>query len=247
MKISFFFLIPFLLFLGCASSNVQKYSAEEIKPVTLSEFILGPGDTIDVNVWRQDKLSKKIKIDAYGNFSYPFIGEINASGMSIHTLKEKLEEGLSQYYVDPIVTLSVFAVQSQKVFVLGEVSKPGVFYLDSPTNVLEAISKSGGFTIDAKDKNVLVIRGDKNSPTIIKLDLLAAVRSADIQQNISLQNGDIVYVPATYIANVSRYFKHLREIISTVVIAEQGVLLGYRLEEAADGKGAGDYIITITP
>lgn len=247
MKIRFFFLIPFLLFLGCASSNVQKYSAEDIKPVTLTEFILGPGDTIDINVWRQDNLSKKIKIDASGKFSYPFIGEINANGMSIRTLKEEIEKGLSQYYVDPVVTLSVFAVQSQKVFVLGEVTKPGVFYLDSPTSVLEAISKSGGFTIDAKNRNVLVIRGDKNSPTVIKLDLLSAVRSADIQQNISLQNGDIVYVPATYIANVSRYFTHLREIISTVVIAEQGILLGYSLEEAADGKRAGNYIINISP
>ena len=198
-----------ILFSGCASqkTNVKEYTAEDVKPLTVSEFTLGPSDVIDVQVWRNNELSRKVQVDPYGKISYPFIGEISVTGMSVKQLKDVLTQGLSKYYVDPVIEVNVSAVQSQKVFVLGEVSKPGVFSLSKPTDILEAIALSGGFTQDAKEENVLVIRGDKNNPDLIKLDLKSAMNHADLKQNIRLQNGDIVYVPVTLIADTSRYFQ----------------------------------------
>lgn len=221
----------FTLFSGCASQkanvNVKEYTAEDIKPITITEFTLGPSDVLDVHVWRNNELSRKVQVDPYGKISYPFIGEISVAGMSVQQFKEVLRQGLSKYYVDPVIEVNVSAMQSQKISVLGEVSKPGVFALSKPIDVLEAIALSGGFTHDAKEENVLVIRGDKNNPDLIKLDLKSAMNYADLKQNIRLQNGDIVYVPVTFIADASRFFKYLRDIMYPVVVLGHDINVSY--------------------
>ena len=224
-------LLIFALFSGCASQkasvNVKEYTAEDIKPITVSEFTLGPGDIIDVQVWRNNELSRKVQVDPYGKISYQFIGEISVTGMSVGQFKEVLKQGLSKYYVDPVIEVNVSAIQSQKISVLGEVFKPGVFALSKPTDILEAIALSGGFTHDAKEENVLVIRGDKNNPDLIKLDLKSAMNYADLKQNIRLQNGDVVYVPVTFIADASRFFKYLRDIMYPIVVLGHDITVSY--------------------
>lgn len=238
-----------VLLCGCASqkANVKEYTADSIKPITISEFSLGPSDVIDVQVWRNNELSRKVQVDPYGKISYPFVGEINVTGMSVKQLKDVLTQGLLKYYVDPVVEVNVSSIQSQKVFVLGEVSRPGIFSLSKPTDVLEAIASSGGFTQDAREENVLVIRGDKKTPELIKLDLKSAMKHADLRQNISLQNGDIVYVPVTFIADAGRYFEHLKDILYPILIAEQGIILGPQVGDALTkgGKTNSGLIITI--
>ena len=251
MKCKVSLYISILLFLvGCAStdSKVKIKSAEEIEPIHISEFTLGPGDTIDISVWRHEDLDKKIQVDPFGKIHYPFIGEITVSGMSVYKLREVLEQGLSEYYVNPVVNVNVTAIQSQKIYVLGEVTKPGIFSMDQPIHVLEAVAKTEGFTNDAKKQNVLVIRGDKTSPELIKLDLDAALKKGDLHQNIVLQNGDIVYVPATTIANVSRYFEHLTRILWPAILFEQGIILAPRVRDALKGQDTlNDTTIIINP
>ncbi len=237
--------IPVILILflfGCATTSpeVKVQTAEDIKPISVSEFTLGPGDKIDISVWRHNDLSKNVQIDPYGKIHYPFVGEINASGISIHKLRDILEKGLSEYYVDPVVNVNVTSVQSQKIFVLGEVSRPGIFSLYKPTSVLEVIAQSNGFTHDAKEENVLVIRGNKDAPELIKLNLKLAMKKGDLRQNISLQSGDIVYVPATHIANMSRYFEHLYKILRPVVLLETGIILEPQVEDVFEGTAGKD-------
>lgn len=238
-----------LFLFGCAStdSEVKIKSAEEIEPIHITEFTLGPGDTIDITVWRHEDLDKKIQVDPYGKIYYPFVGEITVSGMSVYKLSEVLEQGLSEYYVNPVVNINVTAIQSQKIYVLGEVTNPGIFSMDTPINVLEAVAKSGGFTQDAKEQNVLVIRGDKTAPELIKLDLDVTLKKGDLHQNIALQNGDIVYVPATTIANMSRYFKHLERILWPVVLFEQGIILGSEVGDVITGERVRGTTIIINP
>jgi polysaccharide export outer membrane protein len=220
-----------ILFSGCASQkaavNVKEYTAEDVKPLTISEFTLGPSDVIDVQVWRNNELSRKVQVDPYGKISYPFIGEISVTGMSVKQLKDVLIQGLSKYYVDPVIEVNVSAIQSQKISVLGEVFKPGIFALSKPTDILEAIALSGGFTQDAKEENVLLIRGDKNNPDLIKLDLKSAMNYADLKQNIRLQNGDIVYVPVTFIADASRFFRYLKDIMYPIVVLGHDITVSY--------------------
>lgn len=229
-----FILILLLIILGCSSYDIKQGdtaipSNEEdkgLKPIVISEFTVGPGDVIDIVVWRHNELSKKIQIDPYGKFMYPLIGEINANGISVSKLSGIIKEGLSNYLVNPDVSVSIVSIQSQKVYVVGEVTKPGAFSFDTPMSAIEAISRAGGFTTDAKDESVMVIRGNRKKPELIKLDLESALEDGNIAQNIQLQGGDIVYVPATFIADVSRFSLYLRNILTPILMFEQGVRIG---------------------
>ncbi len=236
-------LILVALLNGCATTATTKASEETVSPaseeapkeVRITEFILGPGDKIEIMVYRNEDLKRTVQIDTSGKITYPLVGDIQAGGLSIFQLRDKIRDGLSKYIINPQVSVGVTAVQSQKVIVLGEVNNPGLFALDSPLTTLEAISKAGGFTLDAKQKNVLLIRGGLEKPELITLNIDSIFSEHNMSQNVHLQNGDIIYVPATFIANVSRFFEHLSKIISPIVQMETGYWLGQNIEAGPRG------------
>jgi polysaccharide export outer membrane protein len=218
-----------LLINGCATTDsISKGSEEAVQPtskeIKLTEFILGPGDRVEIMVYRHDDLKRTVQIDASGKITYPLVGDIQAEGMSIFQLRDKIRDGLSEYIKEPQVTISVTAVQSQKVYVVGEVGKPGVFAFDTSMSALEAISSAGGFTKDAKDSSVMIIRGNRDNPQLIKLDLESALKKGNVAQNIQLQGGDIVFVPATFIADASRFAIYLRNILWPAFLFGRGVV-----------------------
>lgn len=234
-----------IILTACSTINATSQVREETVPsisdesqqeIKLNEYILGPGDKIEIMVYRHDDLKVITQIDSSGKITYPLLGDINVSGLSIFQLRDNIRNGLSYYVVDPQVSVSVLGVQSQKVYVVGEVMRPGVFNLDIPKNVLEAISSAGGFTHDAKDESVIIIRGDKEKPRLIKLNLESALEDGNISQNIQLQKGDIVYVPSTFIADVSRFSQYLSNILRPILMFEQGIILGYDVNSALEGN-----------
>ena len=230
-----------LLVNGCASTgknakDVSELSAagseEQPKGLKINEFILGAGDTIEITVYRHDDLKKSIKIDNSGMISYPLAGDIKASGLGILQLRDAIRDKLATYIVSPQVSINVTSVQSQKFTVIGEVNNPGVFNLENPVNLLEAMAKSGGFTQDAKQKSILLIRGGISSPELVKINLEDTLNDGNFTHNINVQNGDIIYVPATVIANVSRYFAHISKIIAPFISMESAYFTGQQIEGA---------------
>jgi polysaccharide export outer membrane protein len=217
----FFYLTLMILALSGCSPNkalVQNDATSEpqqIPPIEISEYILGFGDEVEISIFRHDEMTRKVRILPDGNIQYPLVGEVHAQGLNAKELRDKLREGLLKYYVDPQVSVIVTSIGSQKVFVLGEVNHPGVFQLDRPKNVVEAISEAEGFTKDAKLRYVLLIRGGPSNPnpSYKVLDIEKVIRERDMSQNAALQQGDIIYVPATEFANVERFFIRLWNII----------------------------------
>ncbi len=232
----------FILFSGCATkkSLVKPESEEKVfeeKKVAISEFILGPGDKIEIAVWRYDDLKREVQIDPSGKIIYPLVGDIEAGGMSIFQIRDKIRDGLSKYIVDPQVSIRIISVQNQKVLVLGEVKNPGIFQIEGSMDALEAVARSGGFTLDAKKKSVILIRGGIGKPELKRLDFDNALKEGDLTQNIALQRGDIVYVPRTFISNVDRFFEHFSKIISPLVTLEGGIVLYPLVEDVLSGEG----------
>lgn len=195
------------------------------KPPSLAEFFLGPGDELEITVWRHPELSRLAKVDPSGMLVLPLVGDLQASGMSLVRLRDRIREGLARYIVDPQVGVGVRSLQGQKLFVLGEVSRPGAYQVDRPIGVLEAISEAGGFTLDARRRNVLLIRGGLSNPNLYKLDLARTLKEGELDHNPVLRRGDIVYVPASLFADVDRFFRHVATAISPVVTLEQGIIL----------------------
>ena len=103
-------------------------------------------------------------------------------------------------------------------------------------SALEAIASAGGFTTDAKDGSVMVIRGKKDNPELIKLDLRSALKEGDVAQNIQLQGGDVVFVPATFIADASRFSVYLRNLLWPILLLEQGTIYEPQVKAVIEGK-----------
>jgi len=220
IKYLIFLLFMFSLLFACSSNKelIKSNTGTEppkIPPIVISEYILGFGDEFEISVFKHDEINRKVRILPDGKINYPLVGEINAQGLSITQLRDKLREGLLKYYVDPQVSVMVTTIGSKKFFVLGEVNHPGVFQLDRPKTVVEAISDSGGFNRDAKLSYVLLIRGGPSSPkpSYQVLDMKKVFKEIDMTQNLALNQGDIIYVPATEFSDVARFFDRLWTII----------------------------------
>ena len=114
--------LTFILFIfisGCATTEpaskaIEPSSEEKTKEIKLTEFILGPGDIVEITVYRHDDLKKTVQVDTSGKITYPLVGDIQAGGFSIFQLRDKIRDGLSEYIKDPQVSISVTSVQSQR-------------------------------------------------------------------------------------------------------------------------------------
>lgn len=236
MKQAIFACLIFLIAVSCATT--RKSAKDEVDPthpetekdVVVSEFILGVGDEVELTVYRHDDLHKKVRIPPDGTNTFPLIGEIQTKGVSIHQLRRKIKESLSNYIVDPQVSLEITSFKGQKIFILGEVNNPGAYQIDTPTTIIEAIAKAGGYTLDGKYNSIVLIRGGPEKPELKRLDLKKAFATGDLSQNVFLKNGDVVYVPRTFISNVDRFFKHFENIVRPLVWTEQGIVLGDRID-----------------
>lgn len=228
-----------------------------------SDFTISPGDEISITVYRNDELNRRLIIPPNNRFFYPLVGEIDLKDKTISEVREHITTKLSQFVVDPQVSvdivaysrpkifiepqvsIEVVALGGQKIFVLGEVNRPGVFTAGNGTDVVEAVSRAGGFTLDARKDNILLIRGGIENPELTLLNIDKFLKGADLTQNMQLQRGDIVYVPPSIIANVDRFFKHFATIINPIVTLETGIALEPAVEGVFNGttNGGGSSII----
>lgn len=243
----------FLITVSCTATqkSVKDETESEISVanaeagLVVSEFILGAGDELEIDVYRHADLKKKVRISPDGMIFFPLIGEVKANGLSLRQFRDRIKEGLANYIVDAQISIEITAFKGQKIFVLGEVKNPGVYQLDPPITALEAISRAGGFTLDGTDDSVMLVRGGLEKPELRTLDLEKTLKEGDLTQNVALQRGDIVYVPRTFISNVDRFFQHMENILRPIVLLEQGIALYPKVEDVLTGKGGGDQSTTI--
>ena len=164
-------------------------------------FLLGPEDELEITVWKNLELSRVTAIRPDGLISMPLIGDIRAAGLTADALAQQITERLKQYFATtPSVSVSVKAINSYSVFVMGEVAKPGKYQLKSYITVLQAISTAGGFTDYAKRNKLQVVRVTENGDHVrrevhipLRYDDLVVGRGEP--GNIVLHSGDIVVVP----------------------------------------------------
>ena len=234
------FLVSAILFFPGCATQPKNSTAQDIiqaaEPVVIKEAELGPGDVIEISVWRNNDLNRKVEISSAGSISYPLIGTVQIGGMSIFEVQDRITKGLSEYLVDPQVGISIVSYESKKIFVLGEVGRPGVFQSAYGMHAIEAISLAGGFTLDAAPNSVIRVRGGPDNPDMQTLNLSAALKKADGTQNELLLPGDVLYVPASMLAGTERLAKRLDNILRFVVRLETGIILEPAVEDALNGE-----------
>lgn len=164
---------------------------------TKNDYIIGAEDVLEVSVWKSPDLSTTIMVRPDGMISLPLVGDIMASNRTAKELKEEVEQKLSEYKQNPIVSIIVKEANSQAVFVTGEVARPGKYPLRSDTTIIQAITLAGGFTQWANKDKILVIRKSPMNPegnrfTVRYSDI---VSGKNMKANILLKPGDTVIVP----------------------------------------------------
>jgi polysaccharide export outer membrane protein len=194
------FVAPWLL--GSALVFAQAQPAG--KPTTVSSQVagidpatyrVGPEDVLEISVWREDTLKKEALVRPDGGISYPLIGEVRAAGRTVSEIREEITKRLDKFIPDAVVSVTILKTGSQRVYVIGKVTKPGEFPLGRYVDVLQALSMAGGLTPFADSSNIRVMRRDGDRQVVLPFEYGAVIRGQKLEENIQLRTGDVVVVP----------------------------------------------------
>jgi polysaccharide biosynthesis/export protein len=158
-------------------------------------YTVKPGDTLEISVWKEPDLQRTVLVRPDGQFSFPLVGEVDARGKTVMDLNKTVSERLSKYISDAVVTISVTEIKGNKIFVLGQVNKPGEFIVNPSVNIMQALSMAGGMTPFAATNDIIVLRGQGAQQKAMAFRYNDVVRGRSLDTNIELQSGDIVVVP----------------------------------------------------
>jgi len=158
-----------------------------------SNYIIGAEDTLQITVWQEPNLSTPaLPVRPDGKISLPLVGDITAAGFTPMQLAADIGNRLKQYVTDPVVDVSVLAVNSKRVYLIGEVMHVGPLAISPGMTVLQAIATAGGLTPYANKKHIYILRGDRQQK--IPFDYALAIKKGDMQ-GVSLVPGDTIVVP----------------------------------------------------
>ena len=158
-------------------------------------YTVKPGDTLEISVWKEPDLQRTVLVRPDGAFSFPLVGEVDARGKTVSELNKLVSDRLTKYISDAVVTISVQEIKGNKIFVLGQVNKPGEFIVNPSVNIMQALSMAGGMTPFAATNDIIVLRGQGKQQNAMAFRYNDVVRGRSLDTNIELLSGDIVVVP----------------------------------------------------
>ncbi|MBU2571344.1 MAG: polysaccharide biosynthesis/export family protein [Gammaproteobacteria bacterium] len=159
-------------------------------------YLIQPGDVLEIMVWKEEGLMREVLVRPDGGISFPLAGDIVAQGKSIEQIEQELEARLDAYISEPVVIVAAKQLLGYKIYVVGKVNQPGEFIINSPVDVMQALSKAGGMTPFASVNSIQILRRDPDgNQRAIRFHYGDVEDGDDLEQNIILQAGDVVVVP----------------------------------------------------
>lgn len=158
-------------------------------------YHIQPGDVLQVSVWKEQDLQAEVLVRPDGAFSFPLAGDVDTRGKSVDELRIELTNRLKRYVPDPVVTVAVRQIMGNRVFVIGQVNRPGDFQFSRPVDVMQALSLAGGTTSFAALNDIVILRRDHGELKKIPFRYAEVARGKDLGQNILLVSGDTIVVP----------------------------------------------------
>jgi polysaccharide biosynthesis/export protein len=156
-----------------------------------NSYLIGPQDLLYVEVFGQARFTRPVGVRPDGKITMPIIGDVQASGLTPNKLGDHLKQAYSDQIIDPLITVTVTQVNSQKYTISGEISRAGSYPLTAPTHVFDALNSAGPFRDFANKKKILIVRGTQRL-TFNYEDFLK--KGKNPEKNILLQNGDTIIV-----------------------------------------------------
>ena len=177
------------------NGSVLPKDNKTVSTVNSSVYLIGPEDVLDVTVWKEPDMSRVVPVRPDGQISLPLINDVQAAGLSPERLAATVAEKLRKFVNEPQVTVIVTAVNSQRVFVVGEVLRAGAFPLIPGMTVLQALATAGGFTTFANVKKIHVLRTRDGKQVELPFNYRDVLNGDRPEQNINLEAGDTIVVP----------------------------------------------------
>jgi polysaccharide export outer membrane protein len=158
-------------------------------------YLIGVDDTLVIVFWRDKDMSSEVAVRPDGKITLPLVNDVVAAGLTPDQLREKITKEAEQFVEEPSVTVVVKQINSRKVYITGEVSRPGPYPLSGPTTVLQLIAMAGGLREYAHGKDIVIMRVEGNKTLTFVFDYEAVAKRKKLQQNILLKPSDTVLVP----------------------------------------------------
>ncbi len=191
-----------------ARTQARRASAAATPPVTAvaapapsagavvpAGYVIGPDDVLSILFWREKDLSGDVAVRPDGKISLPLLNDIQAAGLTPDQLRSAVAEQAARFVEEPTVTVVVKQINSRKVFITGQVARPGSYPLVAPTTVLQLIAMAGGVLEYADAKNISIMRTEQGRPLSFRFNYSDVAKRKNLRQNIELKPGDTIVVP----------------------------------------------------
>ncbi|MEQ1575872.1 MAG: polysaccharide biosynthesis/export family protein [Vicinamibacterales bacterium] len=162
---------------------------------TPADYVIGADDVLTVVFWRDKDMSTDVVVRPDGKITLPLLNDIDASGSTPEQLRDRIAKASAEFIEEPSVTITVKQINSRKVFITGEVTRPGPYPLTTPTTVLQLIAMAGGLNQFAQRDEIVVMRTENGQALSLPFDYAAVAKRKKLQQNVLLKPGDVVLVP----------------------------------------------------
>ena len=164
-------------------------AAEPTKDVAnvATSYKIGPGDVLRISVWKEEGMEQEVLVKPDGGITFPLAGEIQAKGLTTGELTAELKRKLKKYMPNPVVTVSVLQAVSNKIYVVGKVTRPGEYNATHYMDVLQALSVAGGLTPFAESDEIKIIRRSNGKKEIFEFDYDKVISGKKLDMNIILK------------------------------------------------------------
>ncbi|MFA6079577.1 MAG: polysaccharide biosynthesis/export family protein, partial [Candidatus Omnitrophota bacterium] len=189
-------------------------------PVTVAEaskYTLGPDDVIEIDVRRHPEFTGKYTVTAEGKIEYKFIGDVLVAGLTKAELQDRLNNILSEYIIEPEVNVQITEYLSKVYYVIGEVNRPGKFYMKGNSiTILEAMVQAGLPNQGSSTRKCHLISPDGNGKSkIVFVNVYELLYSGNLKYNLDMKPGDIIYVPSTVMAKIIKVIRPVTDTVSS--------------------------------
>jgi len=192
MKQKYFITVLFILML----INITPIQAADQMPeMATKDYVIGPGDVLDVSVWNNAELTRTVTVLPDGKIHYPLIGEVMVAGKALAVVEKELKDMIDPFVPNPELSVMVQEVRSMLIYVIGKVNTPGRFELNRNIDVLQALTMAGGLNAFAKRNKIKIFRKAKGKTEIFHFEYDDVTDGEKLEQNIMLDRGDVVVVP----------------------------------------------------
>ena len=208
MKKSLFLLIGICILASASAAIAQQQRAPRLTTVTEDRYRLQPGDVLEVQFRYSPEFNQTVTVQPDGYISLEIGGDLKVAGLTVEQTREAILKKASTRLQDPVATIVLKEFQKPYFVVAGEVNTPGKIEMRERVTALQAIMLAGGMKEAARSSQVVVFRRINSDTAEVKLlDLKSIRRTADLENDLTLQPGDMVFVPRDKISKIERFMR----------------------------------------